>query len=133
MRRRRSHQTNKKAIMTGGNNTTIQSPSLDLLRNAANNMRGWHGGKQQTTRIAELGNPENPAAQSTIDALLYSLRKGTPALKRKDVMQRIAAINEIQLHDICQQLQNRNPAVAKSWTAAEVEMLVTAWAARHDK
>jgi hypothetical protein len=42
------------------------------------------------------------------------LRSGTPALKRQDVRQRIANVDERQMQDICNQLQNRNPKVAKS-------------------
>ena len=72
------------------------------------------------------------AAQSTIDALMYSLRSGTPALKRQDVRQRIAAVDERQMRNICKQLQNRNPKVAKSWTAEEVEAFVIVWAMCHE-
>lgn len=72
-----------------------------------------------------------PAASSTIDALMYSLRKGTAVLARSDVQQRLGDVDQDQMRNICKQLQNRNPAVAKSWTGGEVEMLVIAWAACH--
>jgi len=74
---------------------------------------------------------ERHAASSTIDALMYSLRSGTPALARSDVQQRLAALSEGQLHDICKQLQNRNPAVAASWNSADVEKLIVMWVSRH--
>jgi hypothetical protein len=74
---------------------------------------------------------DNPAAQSTIDALMYSLRSGTAALSREDVRQRLAALDENQMRDVCPRLQKRNPNVAKSWTSDEIECFVTAWAARH--
>lgn len=71
----------------------------------------------------------NPAANSTIDALMFSLRSGTAALKRQDVRQRLAALDERQLRDICKQLLNRH--VAKPWSAAEVEMFVMVWTECH--
>jgi hypothetical protein len=73
----------------------------------------------------------NPAASSTIDALLYSLRKGPAALTRPDVQRRLAAVDEQQLRGVCKQLASRNPAIARSWTAAEVETFVAAWTACH--
>lgn len=73
----------------------------------------------------------NPAASSTIDALMYSLRKGVVALGQDGVQRRLTALDEDQMRNVCKQLQNRNSAIAKSWTAREVEMIVMAWAACH--
>jgi hypothetical protein len=50
------------------------------------------------------------AAQSTIDALMYSLRSGTSALKRQDVRQRIAAVDEKQMQDICKHATPTSPS-----------------------
>jgi hypothetical protein len=75
---------------------------------------------------------QNPAAQSTIDALLYSLRSGVAALARQDVQRRLAAADENQLRQMCALLQRRNPRIAPSWSDAEIENLIEAWAARHD-
>jgi hypothetical protein len=73
----------------------------------------------------------NPAAQSTVDALMYSLRSGCAALSRRDVQQRLTAVDEEQLRDICTLLQKRNPNIAKPWPAGEIEKLVMTWATCH--
>jgi hypothetical protein len=71
----------------------------------------------------------NPAAQSTIDALMYSFRSSTTVLSRPDVQRRLAMLDERQMRNCCALLQNRN--VAKSWTANEAEMFVIVWARCH--
>jgi hypothetical protein len=73
----------------------------------------------------------NPAANSTVDALMYSLRSGVNALARNDVQQRIAMLDERQMHACCKELQHRNPDIAKSWTKDEIEKLVALWASCH--
>ena len=124
---------------------------LDLLQRAASRI---HDGSRQTSGDAEprsnldlLLDEEGvsfnyalniiadrqlrgkEAAQSTIDALLYSLRAGATALARDDVQRRIAMLAERQMHDCCKQLQHRN--IAKSWTRDEIEKLVALWASCH--
>lgn len=74
----------------------------------------------------------NPAANSTVDALMAALRGGAKALARDDVQRRVAALDERQMHDCCKELQHRNSNVAKSWTEDEVEKLVATWASCHD-
>ena len=105
---------------------------LDALRGAADALR--YKPRRDEPR-EKLGTDPRaacpPAAQSTIDALMYSLRSGTAVLECADVKQRIAAANEGQLHDICKQLKDRNPAVAKSWSKDEIGKPVTAWARCH--
>jgi hypothetical protein len=75
---------------------------------------------------------DNPAPQVTIDLLMYSFRKGTKALAYRGVQERLNRIAEKQLREMCTLLRNRNPKVAKSWTADEVEKLIITWAACHD-
>jgi hypothetical protein len=110
--------------------TMISKNDLDLLSDAADTILGGRG-KQTSSAVARYMDG-NPAAQSTIDALMYSLRSGTAALKRKDAKQRIACLDERQLHACCKQLQHRRPDIAKSLSKDEVEMLVAVWAACHD-
>jgi hypothetical protein len=74
----------------------------------------------------------NPAAKSTVDAMMHSLRAGAKALARDDVQRRVAMLEEQQMHDCCKELQHRNSNVAKSWTKDEVERLVATWASCHD-
>jgi hypothetical protein len=73
----------------------------------------------------------NPAAQSTIDALMYSLRQGCAALSRQDVCARLADVDEKQLREICTILQKHKASFARAWTADEVERLVMTWATCH--
>ena len=73
----------------------------------------------------------NPAAKSTIEALMYSLRAGAKALARDDVQRRVAVLDERQMHACAKQLQHRNPNVAKSWSKDEIEQFVAVWAACH--
>jgi hypothetical protein len=73
----------------------------------------------------------SPAANSTVDALMYSLRSGVNALARNDVQPRIAMLDERQMHACCKELQHRNPDIAKSWTKDEIEKLVALWASCH--
>jgi len=133
----------------------ISKNDLDLLSDAADTILGGRGKQTTSSALAKRSNLEilldesisfdsacaqiaarymdgNPAAQSTIDALMYSLRSGTAALKRKDAKQRIACLDERQLHACCKQLQHRSPDIAKSLSKDEVEMLVAVWAACHD-
>lgn len=73
----------------------------------------------------------NPAANSTVDALMYTLRKGVGVLKRPDVRRRLACLDEAQMRACAKQLLHRNPEVAKSWAVAEAEAFVAAWMACH--
>jgi hypothetical protein len=73
----------------------------------------------------------NPAAQSTIDALMYSLRQGCTALARDDVRERLTRVAEEQLREICTLLQKRNPNIAKPWSVGEIEKLVMTWTTCH--
>lgn len=99
--------------------------NLDLLLDGTVSLAGACG------EIADRYLRSNPAASSTIDALMYSLRKGPAVLGRADVQQRLIAVDEDQMRDICKQLRSRHPEVAKSWAVADVEALVLAWAACH--
>jgi len=73
-----------------------------------------------------------PAASSTVDALMYSLRQGAVALGRDDVQKRLALLDEEQMRTACTQLLNRNPNVAsRSWKPEEIEYFVLAWAGCH--
>lgn len=90
--------------------------------------------QSQPTATAERTNvveTRAAAAASTIDALMYSLRKGIVALSRDDVQQRLVALDEQQMRDVCAQLLKRNSDVTKSWKPDEIEHLVIAWAACH--
>jgi transposase len=70
----------------------------------------------------------NTAAASTVEALVYALRRGGIALTESSNLRRLKEINEAQLHEVCARLQKFRPHIARAWTPAEVEALVGTWA-----
>ena len=74
---------------------------------------------------------KGPAAESTIDAVMYSLRGGTAVLSRDDVRHRLAVIDEMQLLEMIGLLQKRDGKIAPCWSDEEVEQLMQTWTACH--
>ena len=83
-----------------------------------------------TIRIVQA---ESRPAQSTIDAVMYSLRNGVAALSRADVRGRLAVIDEKQVREMIVLLQTRDGRIAAQWSDGEIEQLVTAWATCHGR
>ena len=71
------------------------------------------------------------AAQSTIDAVMYSLRGGIAVLSRADVCGRLAVIAEDQLREMIMLLQKRDGQIAPRWSDDGIEKLVETWTACH--
>ena len=69
------------------------------------------------------------AAQSTIDAVMYSLRGGTAVLSRADVCGRLAVISKDQLREMIGLLQKRE--IAPRWSDDDIKKLLAAWASCH--
>jgi hypothetical protein len=78
--------------------------------------RAWHELKADRT-----------APKATVDALMYSLRRGTEALAVSDNKRRLSELSEEQLRAVCHQLRNFKPEIAPAWTLEEVEALVIIW------
>ena len=74
---------------------------------------------------------ERPAAQSTVDAVTYSLRGGTAVLTRDDVRGRLADIAEDQLREMIVLLQKRDGRIAPRWEDGDIEKLVETWTICH--
>jgi transposase len=66
--------------------------------------------------------------QTTVEALIYSLRSGGSALTESNNLRRLRELSEPQLHEVCARLQKFKPHIARAWTPAEVEILVGTWA-----
>jgi hypothetical protein len=62
-------------------------------------------------------------AASTIDALLYALRRGIEALNEGHNMQRLGELSDEQMFEVCVLLQKRKPPIGSAWTAEEIEAL----------
>jgi hypothetical protein len=71
------------------------------------------------------------AAHSTVDALMYSLRRGIEAITEPDNQRRLAELSEDQLLAVCQRLQNFKPNIAPAWPPEEVEALASIWSTVH--
>src|SRR5262245_38618347 len=71
------------------------------------------------------------APEATVEALMYSLRRGTEAITEPDNQRRLAELSEDQLLAVCQRLQNFKPNIAPAWPPEEVEALATIWSAAH--
>jgi len=79
---------------------------------------------------AEL-NQRNHAAASTVEALMYSLRRGVDELTKPDTQRRLSELSEDQLRAVCERLQNFKPEIAPAWTPEEIEALTNIWSAVH--
>jgi hypothetical protein len=67
--------------------------------------------------------------QSTIDAVMYSLRGGTAVLTRDDVRRRLAVIGESWLREMIVLLQKRDGRIAPRWSDNDIEKLLETWTA----
>jgi len=74
---------------------------------------------------------KGPAAQSTIDAVMYSLRGGAAVLARDDVQHRLAVIDESQLRQMIVMLQRRDGRIAPPWPDDDIKKLIETWTSCH--
>jgi hypothetical protein len=95
---------------------------LRLLESGVSVERAWH-----ELNAAHL---RGRAAQSTVEALMYSLReRGIKALDESDTQRRISELSEEQLHDVGARLQALK--IVRAWTTDDIEQLVAAWVTCH--
>jgi hypothetical protein len=59
------------------------------------------------------------ASASTVEALMFSLRAGTAALSRPDVLRCLGELDDRQLRDVMVRLQK----IASAWTSEQVAVL----------
>jgi hypothetical protein len=71
------------------------------------------------------------APASTVEPLMYALRRGGAALTDPNNARRLSELSEAHLHEVCARLQNFKPKIARPWTADEVQALVIIWWASH--
>jgi hypothetical protein len=65
------------------------------------------------------------AAQSTIDALMYSLRRGVAVLAHDDVLRRLGELDDKQMLEAAVCLQKRK--LFPAWTEDEIAVLANVW------
>jgi hypothetical protein len=78
--------------------------------------RAWH----------ELG-ADQTAPKATVDALMFSLRRGINELTQPSTLRRLSTLNEYQLEDVCLRVQAFQQRIAPAWSAADVDLLISAW------
>jgi hypothetical protein len=74
-------------------------------------------------------NANEQAAQSTIDAVMYSLRGGIAVLARD---RRLALVDEAQLREMIELLQKRDGRIAPRWSDDDVKQLIQTWTSCHE-
>jgi hypothetical protein len=71
------------------------------------------------------------AAVSTVEALMFSLRRGVEALTDTDAQHRLSELSEEQLRTVCERLQNFKVNIAPAWTHEDVGALISIWSTIH--
>src|SRR5262249_50964964 len=64
------------------------------------------------------------APWATVEALMYSLRRGVAELTRPDTRQRLSALDADQLKAVCRRGQSFEPEVATPWSPEETVALI---------
>jgi hypothetical protein len=65
--------------------------------------------------------------EATIDAFVYSLRRGVSALAEPDTQRRLSALDRDQLKDVCRRVQAFKSGIAEPWSTDAVAILISAW------
>jgi hypothetical protein len=64
------------------------------------------------------------AAASTVEALVYSLRRGVDVLAEPDPARRLAELSDDQLLQVGERLRRLNLEIARAWSAEDVAVLM---------
>jgi len=77
------------------------------------------------------------AATSTVEALVFALRRGLTGLQTVEVAgtlrpstdnaRRLASLNDEQLRELSRRMQLFSPALAPAWMAGETQKLIGIW------
>jgi hypothetical protein len=65
-----------------------------------------------------------PAAQSTVEALMFSLRSGVQALGQPDTLRRLCELSDEQPRDVAVRVQRFKPHIAPAWNGEDIEVLI---------
>jgi hypothetical protein len=66
------------------------------------------------------------APQSTVEALMFSLRDGVGALGRSPALRRLSELSDAQLREVAVRVQKFKPEIALPWASKGVEVLIVA-------
>jgi hypothetical protein len=67
------------------------------------------------------------APPTTIEALMFSLRRGVNELAQPDTLRRLSALDGDQVKQVCRRVQTFQPEIAEPWSTNEVGALISAW------
>jgi hypothetical protein len=70
---------------------------------------------------------DRTAPKATVDALMFSLRRGINELTQPSTLRRLSTLDEYQLEDVCLRVQAFQQRIAPTWSAADVDWLISAW------
>src|SRR5262249_45111067 len=70
---------------------------------------------------------DRTAPKATTDALMFSLRRGINELTQPSTLRRLSTLDEYQLEDVCLRVQAFTQRIAPAWSAADVDLLISAW------
>jgi hypothetical protein len=98
----------------------IEPERLQRLRHLMDNdvslERAWSELNDQRRR--------GETAAATVEALVYSLRRGVDALAEPDTARRLAELSDDQLLQVGERLRRLKPQIARAWSADEVATLI---------
>jgi hypothetical protein len=101
-----------------------QDPRLKRLRRLLENDVSLERAYQELLR-------NRPAPKATLEALVYSLRRGVTELTQPDAQRRLSELAEDQVKTICRRLQNFHPEIATPWSPEEVTALIAKYEELH--
>jgi hypothetical protein len=92
----------------------------------------YHRDRAGRTAIVETPNENTmrAAAAATIDALVFSLRRGVNELAQPDTVRRLSMLDRDQLKTVCRRVQAFQPEIAQPWSTEAVDALISAWRKR---
>jgi hypothetical protein len=70
---------------------------------------------------------DRTAPKATVEALMFSLRRGINELTQPSTLRRLSTLDEYQLEDVCLRVQAFPQRIARAWSAADVDLLISAW------
>jgi hypothetical protein len=73
---------------------------------------------------AETNSLKGRTANSTVEALMFSLRRGLGALEDRDVRRRLSELSDDQFIQVGGRLRRLKPEIAVAWTAHEIDILL---------
>jgi hypothetical protein len=76
-------------------------------------------------------NGNRPTPEATIEALVYSLRRGAAELSKPDKLRQLSELDKAQLKAIYRHLQNFNPEIVPPWPPEDVAALIAKWRELH--